>query len=165
MVGQNQRATQQNPPPLIPTQQPTILNIRNVSIAGRTQQQISSAQQPASSTSSSQQQAHTTNASNISYITTTTSQQPQQQQQHIQQLQVQKQQQQPQLINQQGQQIHIQQSSQPNTIQMQSANSSAKYNQVSLISFDLNYSCSIWKMFVGLYPDRVSNNGIIVGHC
>ncbi|KAJ6648813.1 Negative elongation factor A, partial [Pseudolycoriella hygida] len=47
-----QRTTIQNIPPLIPTQQPTILNIRNVSIAGRPNQ------------------IQTTNASNISYITT-----------------------------------------------------------------------------------------------
>lgn len=116
----NQRTVSQNPPPLIPTQQPTILNIRNVSIAGRSQQQII-ANKP-----------QQTNASNISYITTTSTQ-PQQQQQQIQQVQVQKQQQQQQtqIINNQGQQIHIQQSSQPNTIQLQSTNTSGKYNQVS----------------------------------
>lgn len=84
-----QRTTIQNIPPLIPTQQPTILNIRNVSIAGR------------------QNQIQTSNASNISYITTTNSQannqQPQQiqiqQQQIIQQQQPQQQQQQIQVSN------------------------------------------------------------------
>lgn len=79
-----QRTTIQNIPPLIPTQQPTILNIRNVSIAGR------------------QNQIQTTNASNISYITTTNSQHQQQQQQQPQQVQIQQQiiqqQQQPQTI-------------------------------------------------------------------
>lgn len=73
-----QRTTIQNIPPLIPTQQPTILNIRNVSIAGRPNQ------------------IQTTNASNISYITTTNSQHQQQQPQQIQQQIIQ--QQQPQTI-------------------------------------------------------------------
>lgn len=116
-----QRTATQNIPPLIPTQQPTILNIRNVSIAGRSQQQIS-ANQP-------QQIVHTTNASNISYITTST-QQPQQQ--HIQQMQIQQQQQQQ---PNKTQQIHIQQASQSNnTIQLQSStNNAPKYNQVRLV--------------------------------
>lgn len=70
VVGQQpQQQQQQNIPPLIATQQPTILNIRNVSIGGRQQQQI---------TTTNPQQMQTTSASNIQYITTT--QQPQQQQ-------------------------------------------------------------------------------------
>lgn len=68
-MANTQRTAIQNIPPLIPTQQPTILNIRNVSIAGR------------------QNQIQTTNASNISYITTSNSQQQQQSGQQIQMIQ------------------------------------------------------------------------------
>lgn len=83
-----QRTTIQNIPPLIPTQQPTILNIRNVSIAGR------------------QNQIQTTNASNISYITTANSQANNQQ---PQQIQIQQQQ----IIQQQQPQQQIQVSNAP----------------------------------------------------
>ena len=125
-----QRTQMQNIPPLIPTQQPTILNIRNVSLGST----ISSRPQQTIQTNPMQ----TTNASNVQYITTTTRSnhlqnqtQPQQHQlqgTQIQHVQVQKQPQQ--IIQQQivhHQQQQQQQQSQGTTIQLSNA---PKYSQV-----------------------------------
>lgn len=117
VIGQPQQ--QQNIPPLIATQQPTLLNIRNVSIAGRQQQQITT-------TNPSQQQMQTTSASNISYITTT--QQPHQQQQL------------------QQQRIQIQQ--QPATIQLQQSPGMQKFNQVRVLASLINMKSLIYSSFV-----------------